>query len=145
MSAEATEPAQMLFITTYVVTVSTNMGGQAVTTSVVDVYLKSDAVQGVIPMPEASLLSQCVDPSSLLCQTSSPAVGDYGCGPTNPITYPPGSAAAVGGATHTGTGSSAAAAAATASKKSGAGGRRSAIQFGLGFGAVVLTTALLVG
>jgi hypothetical protein len=140
MSAEATEPAQMLFITTYVVTVSTNMGGQAVTTSVVDVYLKSDAVQGVIPMPEASLLSQCVDPSSLLCQTSSPAVGDYGCGPTNPITYPPRSAAVTGGASPTGSGSSTAA---TTSKKSGVGGRRSAIHLGLSLGVVVLTIVLL--
>ena len=85
---EATESAQAWYITTYVVTVSTDLGGQAVTTSVVDVYLSADAVRGIEPVDQSSLLSQCVDPSVSLCATSHPAEGDYGCGAL-PITYPP--------------------------------------------------------
>lgn len=141
MSAQATEPAQMLFITTYVVTIATdtNMGGQVVTQSVVDVYLKSDAVQGVIPMSEAFYLSQCVDPSSVLCQTSAPASFDLGCGPTNAMTYPPRGAAVAGGASPTGSASTAA----TTSKKSGVG-RKSKTHLVLSLGVVVLTTVLLV-
>jgi hypothetical protein len=96
MSAEATESAQALFITTYVVTLSTNLGGQAVTTNIVDVYLRSDAVQGIHPMAEASFLDQCVDPSSALCATSTPAAKDYSCGSTISMTYPPNGAAAAG-------------------------------------------------
>ncbi len=60
--AEATESAQAWFITTYVVTISTNRGGQAVTTSLVDVYLSANAVQGILPLSQSSLLNECVDP-----------------------------------------------------------------------------------
>ena len=85
---EATESAQAWFITTYVVTISTDLGGQAVTTSLVDVYLSADAVRGIVPEAESILLTQCVDPSISLCATSSPALQQYGCGAL-PITYPP--------------------------------------------------------
>ena len=44
---QATESAEALAITTFVATMSTNLGGQAVTTSICEVYLKSDAIMGV--------------------------------------------------------------------------------------------------
>jgi hypothetical protein len=142
MSAEATESAQALFITTYIVTISTNIGGQAVTTNMVDVYLKSDAIQGIQPgNDEASYLNQCVDPSSFLCNTSTPAVGDYGCGPTNPITYPPRSGAVVGGGNPTGSTASPL----STTSKSGAQGLGRAVHLGLLVGVWIVATVLLFG
>jgi hypothetical protein len=119
---QATESPEALFITTYVVTVSTNLGGQAVTTSVCDVYLKSDAVTGVLPVVEASYLSQCVDPSKFRCSTTRLGPSDNVCGPL-PITYPP--SGKTGGATGTSTG-----AGLSTTSKSGAKGLAGAIHWG---------------
>jgi hypothetical protein len=119
---QATESPEALFITTYVVTVSTNLGGQAVTTSVCDVYLKSDAVTGVLPVVEASYLSQCVDPSKFRCSTTRLGPSDNVCGPL-PITYP--SSGKTGGATGTNTG-----AGSSTTSKSGAKGLAGAIHWG---------------
>ncbi|KAH8880538.1 hypothetical protein GQ53DRAFT_774001 [Thozetella sp. PMI_491] len=130
LAAEATDSAQALFITTYVVTLSTDKGGQAATTSVVDVYLSSNAIDGLLPLSQSSLLNECVDPSSSLCSTSSPLAGDFGCGP-QPITYPPTGAAANGGGgggspTQTGT-----APAASTTKPNAAPGLAGSIHWGL--------------
>ena len=110
---------EALFITTYVEVISTDLGGQPITATVVEVFLKTDAVQGVTPIKEKQKLTQCVDPSVYYCfETQTPTKLQFGCGPNTPITYPP--LALVAGATG-GTGSAAGAAATTTtSKKSGA-------------------------
>ncbi|KAH6716721.1 hypothetical protein BKA61DRAFT_600306 [Leptodontidium sp. MPI-SDFR-AT-0119] len=123
---QATEPSEALFITTYVVTMSTNLGGQAVTTSVCDVYLNSDAVTGALPAVEASYLSQCVDPSKFRCSTTRLGPSDDVCGPL-PITYPP--KGKTGGAAGAATGTSTGASSSTTSK-SGAMGLAGAIHWG---------------
>ncbi|KAH8587165.1 hypothetical protein B0O99DRAFT_694764 [Bisporella sp. PMI_857] len=91
LSQQATESAVAIFVTTYVYTLSTNLGGQPVTTTRCDVYLKEGAILGLLPTrDEASYLEQCVDPRRYLCtSTSTRSVSDGGC----PITggaYPPG-------------------------------------------------------
>jgi hypothetical protein len=84
ISPQATNSVEALFITTYVVTLSTDLGGKAVTTSFCDVYLKRDAVLGIVPELEAPYLSECVDPSGYLCSSSTSS-----CGSGVPVTYPP--------------------------------------------------------
>lgn len=72
-------------MTTYVSTISTNLGGQAVTTSRCDVYFKSGAVpviEGDIGVDGDYYLSQCVDPRREVCTLkgeNSAAKGDGGC------------------------------------------------------------------
>jgi hypothetical protein len=93
---QATGSAEALFVTTYVSTLSTNLGGQAVTTSVCDVYLKQDAVLGVSPGYEAGPLSQCVDPRVYSCVASNAETSRVTCQTTGQ-TYPPtGQAAGAG-------------------------------------------------
>jgi hypothetical protein len=97
---QATESGEALFITTYVTTLSTNLGGQAVTGSVMDVYLSADKVLGVLPGYEAYPLSQCVDPRVYSCSAST---ADFTVEPvtatceTTGQVYPPTAAAAAGG------------------------------------------------
>ncbi|RYP20883.1 hypothetical protein DL765_002533 [Monosporascus sp. GIB2] len=57
---QATQSAQALLITTYVSTLSTNLGGQDVTTSICEVYFREGAVTGVDADTRAH--SECVDP-----------------------------------------------------------------------------------
>ncbi|KAF4637547.1 hypothetical protein G7Y89_g518 [Cudoniella acicularis] len=139
--AEATESPQALFITTYAITIETGIG-QAGTLSVMDVYLRSDAILGIQPTAEAQYLNQCVDPSSILCTMSSSISlglfgGGYdsylstGCGPTNPITYPPKGAAVTSSPLST-------------KSKSGAQGRGGARHLGLLVGVWTVVTVLLV-
>jgi hypothetical protein len=111
---QATGSAEVLFVTTYVSTSSTNLGGQAVTTSVCDVYLKEDAVLGVLPGYEAYPLSQCVDPRVYSCSASKAGTLTATCQTTGQV-YPPTGRAA-------GAGASAAGSAASPTKSGGAGG-----------------------
>ena len=92
LRAAATDESLASFVTTYASTISTNLGGQAATTTVCDVYLKSDAVPG----PEEAFvgeyyLTECVDPRRSTCSTgeNTAATGDGGC---NGL-YPPTAAA----------------------------------------------------
>lgn len=118
MGTQATESASVTFISTNF-GVNTNLGGQAVTTTVVEIYLIPNAVQNVNPGDEARYLTQCVDPSSFLCSAPTPALLAFGCGP-QPITYPP-RAQATGGTTAQPTSTSGSGATpATTSTKSGA-------------------------
>lgn len=91
LTSRATMSDLALLVTTYESTISTNLGGQAVTTSICDVYLKSDAVpviDGDISVDNKDLLSECVDPRAQVCTEpgqNSAATGSGGCvGP-----YPP--------------------------------------------------------
>jgi len=95
-SQQATESSEALFITTYIYTLSTNLGGQAATTTRCDVYLKDGAVLGLKPVDEAYYLNQCVDPRRFLCAKTS-TVASGGC-PITGGTYPPnGQTGGVGG------------------------------------------------
>jgi hypothetical protein len=49
IAAQATQPAEAILITTYAVTLSTNLGGQAITTTNCDVYLKDGAAVSLGP------------------------------------------------------------------------------------------------
>lgn len=117
---EATASSEALFVTTYVVTLSTDLGGQAVTTTYADVYLDASAVVNITVLdPTASFLSQCIDPSSALCGTVPVTVTDVqSCEIGVPITYPPTAPSGGGPAGTTGGSGSAA----TTSSKSGAAG-----------------------
>jgi hypothetical protein len=70
-SSQAVGTDEAMLVTTYLKTLSTNLGGQAVTTSVVDVYLKSEAIMGVPASAEEYPLSQCVDPRQYSCSSLS--------------------------------------------------------------------------
>jgi hypothetical protein len=118
MATEATIGGEAVFITTHIAVASTNLGGQIITATAIDVFLKSGALQGVTAVSQASYLSQCVDPSSFMCSfTLTPSPLFFGCGPT-PIVYPP-QADVTGSSIGTGTGGRAGPTA-TTSTKSGA-------------------------
>ena len=92
LTAQATDESLVSFVTTYASTISTNLGGQAATTTVCDVYLKNDAVPGA---DEAFVgeyyLTECVDPRRSTCSAgeNTAATGAGGC---NGL-YPPTAAA----------------------------------------------------
>lgn len=74
VAQQATQSVEALLVTTYVKTLSTNMGGQAVTTTVCDVYLRTDAILGGIYTAESTLLTECVDPRDYSCRQLSSAL-----------------------------------------------------------------------
>jgi hypothetical protein len=73
---QATQSVEALLVTTYVTTLSTNMGGQAVTTTVCDVYLRSDAAFGVEYVAESTILTECMDPRDYFCRQFSSAISE---------------------------------------------------------------------
>ncbi|KAK3313986.1 hypothetical protein B0H66DRAFT_630287 [Apodospora peruviana] len=110
---QATGSDMCLTVSTWVSTKSTNLGGQAVTTTVVDVYLKDDTVENVSPGYELSAMSQCVDPRQHSCSIITALTPTEPC-ETAGQTYPPtvnagetGANAGGGGAAPTGTGTAA--------------------------------------
>ncbi|KAJ4118622.1 hypothetical protein NW765_017509 [Fusarium oxysporum] len=91
LTDQATDSSLVELVTTYVSTISTNLGGQAVTTSRCDVYFNAEAVPVGYPdigIDGESLLSECVDPRRSHCTEdgeNDAATGAGGCkGP-----YPP--------------------------------------------------------
>ncbi|KAJ5111442.1 hypothetical protein N7532_001977 [Penicillium argentinense] len=89
LASGATDTRLALFVTTYESTISTNLGGQPVTTAVCDVYFKSNAFPvDDFRVEDDHLLSECVDPRRHVCTElgqNSAATGSGGCdGP-----YPP--------------------------------------------------------
>ena len=64
-----------LAVSTYVVTLSTNLGGQAVTTTKCDVFLKPDQMRGLTVGPEETFVRECVDPRRYLCPGASKVFG----------------------------------------------------------------------
>ncbi|KAG6979732.1 hypothetical protein Forpi1262_v017065 [Fusarium oxysporum f. sp. raphani] len=103
LTDQATDSSLVELVTTYVSTISTNLGGQAVTTSRCDVYFNADAVPVGYPdigIDGESLLSECVDPRRSHCTEdgeNDAATGAGGCkGP-----YPP-TEALDGGPSYTG-------------------------------------------
>ncbi|KAM7208180.1 hypothetical protein V8F20_001460 [Naviculisporaceae sp. PSN 640] len=88
VAQQATQSAQAALVTTWVSTRSTNLGGQAVTTTMVDVYLKEGAVGGIGPLDELSAMSECVDPRSLWCSISTYETPGASC-QTEGQVYPP--------------------------------------------------------
>jgi hypothetical protein len=92
LTAKATDSDLALFVTTYESTISTNLGGQAVTTSICEVYFKSDAVpvgEPDIDVDDAGYLDECVDPRRELCTSpgqNHDATGSGGCVGTYPPT-----------------------------------------------------------
>lgn len=62
---QATDSSMATKVASYVSTISTNLGGQAVTTSRCDVYLNNKAIQSLdIP---TGLLIECIDPRRSTC------------------------------------------------------------------------------
>ncbi|KAI9148073.1 hypothetical protein HJFPF1_11895 [Paramyrothecium foliicola] len=75
---QATNPDLVELVTTYISTISTNLGGQAVTTSRCDVYFKSDAIpviEGGIRFNGNRYITECVDPRPTLCTGEGETVG----------------------------------------------------------------------
>lgn len=66
---QATQPAHALLVTTYVSTLGTNLGGQDVTTSVCEVYLRDGAVAGGVG-PDTGAHFECVDPRVHACSVA---------------------------------------------------------------------------
>lgn len=62
LTAQATDESLASFVTTYASTISTNLGGHAATTTICDVYLKSDAATDAQKafVPEY-YFTECVD------------------------------------------------------------------------------------
>ena len=100
-SRQATEKDQALLVTTWISTLSTNLGGQAVTTSICDVYLKEGVIGGVGPRAELSAMSECVDPRVYSCDYRTSLTPGVECLTTGQ-TYPPTEASGVNSAVNTG-------------------------------------------
>jgi hypothetical protein len=101
IAAQATQTAEAVLVTTYVVTVSTDLGGQVVAMTECDVFLKDGAAVSLGPNEaEQGYLAECVDPRRYLCSDAVAANG--GC-PTGNWAYPPvgGSGSRGGGAATT--------------------------------------------
>src|SRR2546423_3710976 len=73
---QATQSVEALQVTTYVSTLSINMGGQAVTTTVCDVYLRSEAASGISYVAESTILTECMDPRDYYCRQFSSAMSE---------------------------------------------------------------------
>ncbi|KAJ5168867.1 uncharacterized protein N7482_004461 [Penicillium canariense] len=87
LTAQATDSSLATYVTTYVSTISTNLGGQAVTTSRCDVYLNDKAVPSVTIFSNA-YLTECVDPRRSTCSVgeNQKATGSGGCNGVYPPT-----------------------------------------------------------
>ncbi|GAM43804.1 hypothetical protein EIK77_004402 [Talaromyces pinophilus] len=114
---QATDSSVAAYVTTYVTTVSTDLGGQAVTTSRCDVYLNSQADPSAEIDGAEYYLTECVDPRRSTCSAgqNQQATGSGGCRGV----YPTGAAS---NPTVTSTGS-----AATATKTGGATSLRGSV------------------
>lgn len=77
---------ETLFITTYISTSTVYPGQPPITTTVYDVYLKSNTIAGLSPGLETQHLSECVDPRRYLC-TNKVAESGW-CGTEWVGTYP---------------------------------------------------------
>lgn len=90
LTAQATDSTAAMFVTTYVSTISTNLGGQAVTTSRCDVYLSAKAApaHGDDLGIQDYLVTQCVDPRRSTCSAgeNQAATGSGGCNGLYPPT-----------------------------------------------------------
>lgn len=86
LTAQATDSSLATYVTTYVSTIRTDLGGQAVTTSRCDVYLNSKAIPSATIFNDG-FLTECVDPRRATCSAgeNQKATGSGGC---NGI-YPP--------------------------------------------------------
>lgn len=88
LTQQATESSLATFVTTYLSTISTNLGGQAVTTLRCDVYLNSKAVPSIGLGGAEHYLTECVDPRHSTCTAgeNQQATGSGGCGGVYPPT-----------------------------------------------------------
>ncbi|KAJ5397065.1 hypothetical protein N7509_005178 [Penicillium cosmopolitanum] len=83
LKAQATESTIATFVSNYVSTISTNLGGQEVTTSRCDVYMNDK----IVPMASIDLfdyeryLTECIDPRRSMCSSgeNTEATGTGGC------------------------------------------------------------------
>jgi hypothetical protein len=83
LKAQATASSIATFVSNYVSTISTNLGGQAVTTSICDIYMNDK----IVPMTAIDLidyeryLSECIDPRRSMCSSgeNTEATGTGGC------------------------------------------------------------------
>ncbi|KAJ5380934.1 uncharacterized protein N7496_003362 [Penicillium cataractarum] len=87
LTAQATDSSLATYVTTYISTISTNLGGQAVTTSRCDVYLNSKAIPSATIWDD-SYLTECVDPRRSTCSAgeNQKATGSGGCNGLYPPT-----------------------------------------------------------
>ncbi|KAJ5623933.1 hypothetical protein N7510_000242 [Penicillium lagena] len=83
LMAQATDATAAMFVTTYISTVSTDLGGQAVTTTRCDVYLNAEAVpaHGYDLGSDGYFAEECVDPRRSTCSPgeNQAATGSGGC------------------------------------------------------------------
>lgn len=89
LTAQATDGSLAMFVTTYTSTISTNLGGQPVTATVCDVYLRGDAVPGAQEgFVDDYYLTECVDPRHSTCSggQNTEATGSGGCNGMYPPT-----------------------------------------------------------
>ncbi|KAK4099300.1 hypothetical protein N658DRAFT_498448, partial [Parathielavia hyrcaniae] len=83
--SQATESVHALAVTTFVSTLSTNLGGQDVTASVCEVYLREDAFAaspsgggGSPVVPTGGVHMQCVDPRVYECSVEMARASHFG-------------------------------------------------------------------
>ncbi|KAJ5965839.1 hypothetical protein N7481_012553 [Penicillium waksmanii] len=101
LKAQATASSIATFVSNYVSTISTNLGGQEVTTSICDVYMNDKIVTSIDLIDYERYLSECIDPRRSMCSSgeNTEATGTGGCLGV----YPP-TGAANGASTTTSTG-----------------------------------------
>ncbi|KAK4119281.1 hypothetical protein N657DRAFT_650396 [Parathielavia appendiculata] len=75
---QATQSAHALAVTTYVSTLSTNLGGQDVTTSVCEVYLREGALVDI--EPDDGVHFDCVDPRVYYCSVAMARASHFASG-----------------------------------------------------------------
>lgn len=83
LEAQATESSIATFVSNYVSTISTNLGGQEVTTSRCDVYMNNKIVptSSIDLIDYKGYLHECIDPRRSMCSSgeNTEATGTGGC------------------------------------------------------------------
>lgn len=69
IAEQAPESVHALLVTTYVSTMGTNLGGQAMTTSICEVYLRDGVIKSLGPENDYAQ-SQCLDPRQYACSVA---------------------------------------------------------------------------
>jgi hypothetical protein len=115
---------EALFVTTFVSTVSVDLGGQPITQTFCDIWLKNGALQSLaLNENEVNYLAECVDPRRYLCNGDSGSSAT--CGTDWIGTYPMTAGAVTGGRAASTTGRGGGTATSSTTKASGvAGGKR---------------------
>jgi hypothetical protein len=142
-AADTGSNGEGLFVTTYISTVSVDLGGQPITTTRCDIWLKNGALESIAPNESEQLyLSNCVDPRRYLC--SDDPESSATCGTDWIGTYPMTPGAATGGGAASTTDRGGGPASSSTTKAGGAAGGKDLLSGGLMLTALTAVASLCI-